>query len=402
MLITRRVNRARNASAVILGVALAVTGSLAQAGARDQAKRMYDRIAGVPPTESELTEMVSYASGASFTDQEARDAAQVALSSSGFYNVTLKNMVTPWTNEEQTMFADLNDFTATVIGLVRDGDDFRKVLYDNVLYVGVSGGLPAYSNDSNDHYVALEDSGANLGSDTVLQRTTQSSVTGLGAGATAGVLTTRAGAKAYFVAGTNRAMFRFTMMNFLCRDLEQVQDTTRTPDRIRQDVSRSPGGDSRIFLNRCVGCHAGMDPLAQAFAYYNWSGEEGTEEGHLEYTSGAVQPKYHINADNFRYGYSTPNDDWTNYWREGPNSALGWDSGLPGSGSGAKSMGMELAHSEAFAECQVKQVFQTVCLHEPTTSADHAQVSSMVTNLEASNYNLQTAFTDAAAYCRGD
>ena len=402
MLITRRVNRARNASAVILGVALAVTGSLAQAGARDQAKRMYDRIAGVPPTESELTEMVSYASGASFTDQEARDAAQVALSSSGFYNVTLKNMVTPWTNEEQTMFADLNDFTATVIGLVRDGDDFRKVLYDNVLYVGVSGGLPAYSNDSNDHYVALEDSGANLGSDTVLQRTTQSSVTGLGAGATAGVLTTRAGAKAYFVAGTNRAMFRFTMMNFLCRDLEQVQDTTRTPDRIRQDVSRSPGGDSRIFLNRCVGCHAGMDPLAQAFAYYNWTGEEGTEEGHLEYTSGAVQPKYHINADNFRYGYSTPNDDWTNYWREGPNSALGWDSGLPGSGSGAKSMGMELAHSEAFAECQVKQVFQTVCLHEPTTSADHAQVSSMVTNLEASNYNLQTAFTDAAAYCRGD
>ena len=402
MLITRRVNRARNASAVILGVALAVTGSLAQAGARDQAKRMYDRIAGVPPTESELTEMVSYASGASFTDQEARDAAQVALSSSGFYNVTVKNMVTPWTNEEQTMFADLNDFTATVIGLVRDGDDFRKVLYDNVLYVGVSGGLPAYSNDSNDHYVALEDSGANLGSDTVLQRTTQSSVTGLGAGATAGVLTTRAGAKAYFVAGTNRAMFRFTMMNFLCRDLEQVQDTTRTPDRIRQDVSRSPGGDSRIFLNRCVGCHAGMDPLAQAFAYYNWTGEEGTEEGHLEYTSGAVQPKYHINADNFRYGYSTPNDDWTNYWREGPNSALGWDSGLPGSGSGAKSMGMELAHSEAFAECQVKQVFQTVCLHEPTTSADHAQVSSMVTNLEASNYNLQTAFTDAAAYCRGD
>ena len=65
-------------------------------------------------------------------------------------------------------------------------------------------------------------------------------------------------------------------------------------------------------------------------------------------------------------------------------------------------MGMELSHSNAFAECQVKQVFQTVCLHEPTTSADHAQVSSMVTNLEASNYNLQTAFTDAAAYCRGD
>ena len=85
---------------------------------------------------------------------------------------------------------------------------------------------------------------------------------------------------------------------------------------------------------------------------------------------------------------------------------MGWNAtpftGNTGSGSGAKSMGAELAHSDAFAECQVKKVFTTVCLHEPTTSADHAQVSSMVSNLEASNYNLQTAFVDAAAYCRGD
>ncbi len=410
MLTMRKENRALKAGAMVLGVALAMTGSLAQAGARDQAKRMYDRIAGVPPTESELSAMLAImdANNDDITDgeAEAKAAAELALESSGFYNVTLKNMVTPWTNEEQTMFADLNDFTATVIGLVRDGDDFRKVLYDNVLYVGVNGSLPAYSNANNDHYAALEDSGENLGLESVLERTTQSSVTGLSAGATAGVMTTRAGAKAFFVAGTNRAMFRFTMMNFLCRDLEQVKDTTRAPDRIRQDVSRSPGGDSRIFLNRCVGCHAGMDPLAQAFAYYNWTGEEGTEDGSLEYTAGSVQPKYHINEDNFRYGYVTPDDSWENYWRAGPNSALGWNSnpftGNAGSGSGAKSMGAELSHTDAFAECQVKQVFQTVCLHAPTTSADHSQVSSMVTNFEASNYNLQTAFTDAAVYCRGD
>ena len=50
-------------------------------------------------------------------------------------------------------------------------------------------------------------------------------------------------------------MFRFTLMSQLCRDLEQISDTTRTPDRIRQDVSRSPGGDSRVFLNNCIGCH---------------------------------------------------------------------------------------------------------------------------------------------------
>jgi len=389
-----------------LGVAMAMTATLAEAGAREQAKRMYDRIAGVPATDAELDAMLAIMDvnddNVTDSDADAKAAAELALDSSGFYNVTLKNMVTPWTNEEQTMFADLNDFTATVIGLVRDGDDFRKVLYDDVIYVGASGGLTAYANGNNQHYVDLEASGADMGDTNVLERRSQSSVTGLQSSATAGVLTTRAAAKAFFVAGTNRAMFRFTLMNFMCRDLEQVQDTTRTPDRIRQDVSRSPGGDSRIFLNRCIGCHAGMDPLAQAFAYYEWSGEEGTEDGQLIYTANQVQAKYHINADNFRYGYSTPDDSWDNYWREGPNSALGWDSGLPGSGAGAKSMGMELAHSDAFAECQVKKVFQTVCLHEPTTSADHSQVSSMVTNFEASNYNMQTVFTDAAVYCRGD
>ncbi len=44
--------------------------------------------------------------------------------------------------------------------------------------------------------------------------------------------------------GTNRRMFRFTMMNHLCADLQTIPDTTRPPDRIRQDVTRSPGGDS--------------------------------------------------------------------------------------------------------------------------------------------------------------
>jgi hypothetical protein len=97
--------------------------------------------------------------------------------------------------------------------------------------------------------------------------TTQSSLTGIPAAATAGVMTTRAAARAFFIDGTNRAMFRFTLMNHMCNDLEQVKDITRVPDRIRQDVSRSPGGDSRIFLNNCLGCHAGMDPLAGAYAY---------------------------------------------------------------------------------------------------------------------------------------
>ena len=42
----------------------------------------------------------------------------------------------------------------------------------------------------------------------------------------------------------------------------------------------------------------GMDPLAQAFAYYDFDETQGPL-GRLVYTQGVVQPKYFINSDNF-------------------------------------------------------------------------------------------------------
>ena len=156
-----------------------------------------------------------------------------------FYNVTLKNFATPWTNEEQTVFAPLNDYSATAIGMIRDGADFRRILYDDILYIGSN--APAYSNSSNAHYEALEAldpaTTGNLSSQAVLQQTTQSSVRpGVAA---AGAMTSRAGAMAFYSAGTNRAMFRFTLMNHLCTDLEPLKDVSRIPDHVRRDVSRS-------------------------------------------------------------------------------------------------------------------------------------------------------------------
>ena len=37
-------------------------------------------------------------------------------------------MVIPWTNRNQTVFAPLNDYAATVIGMVRDNVPFNQVL----------------------------------------------------------------------------------------------------------------------------------------------------------------------------------------------------------------------------------------------------------------------------------
>jgi len=77
----------------------------------------------------------------------------------------------------------------------------------------------------------------------------------IGINEAAGILTTRGYAQAFLVAGTNRAAIRFATLNFLCKDMEDLRDLTAHPDRIRQDVSRSPGGDSNIFLTDCLTCH---------------------------------------------------------------------------------------------------------------------------------------------------
>jgi hypothetical protein len=361
------------------------------AGPRERAKQIHDRLAGVPPTEAVLLSMEEQVSGMTGTPI---DAAYQAMQNPNFYNVTLKNFVAPWTNRDQNVFVPLNDYIATVIGMIRDGVAFNTLFSADILYIG-PGSLPPYSNSDNVHYEQMEAQGIDMM--TGLQGVTQSTFNGLPPGAPAGVWTTRAAAEAFFIAGTNRAQFRFTMVNHLCNDMEQVHDTRRPPDRIRQDVSRSPGGDSRLFLNNCIGCHNGMDPMAGAFAYYNFDEMSGS----IDYTPGVVQAKYFNNDSNFEFGYRTTDDSWANYWRDGQNQFLGWDSMLTGSGFGAASMGQELANSDAFARCQVKKVFRAVCLREPEDADDRLQIDTVMVPSFKAGYQMKQTFAEAAVYCMG-
>src|SRR5437879_12125408 len=319
--ITRRLSVLGVAWASALAVQIATP---AVAGPRERAKLIYERIAGAPPSATVLDQMATRTATG-----DLAGAAAIATGAPTFYNVTLKNFVTPWTNRDQTVFAPLNDYTATVIGMVRDDVAFNTVLSADILYTSNASGLPAPSATDNNHYAMAEANGVDL--QATLVATTQSAAYGLPVQATSGIWTTRGGSSAFFIMGTNRAQFRFTMINYLCHDMETLMDTTRPTDRIRQDVARTPGGDSRIFLNNCVGCHSGLDPMAQAFAYYNYD----TTGKQLVYTANTVQPKYLINSQNFSDGFVTPDKSWSNRWRTGPNSTLGCDSTLPGGALGA-------------------------------------------------------------------
>jgi hypothetical protein len=385
----RRVRAGALAGALLLGATAFAAGPNA-----DQATRMYNRIAGVPPTATVLTNMMA---------TDAVSAALLATNDPAFYNNTIRNLAAPWTNRDQSVFVPLNDYTATVVGMVRDDVPFNTLLSADLVYIADSAsGVPGYSPTNNDMYQTMDDNNVDLKAHLV--SSTQSALSGIPSTATAGVMTTRGAASAFFINGTNRAMFRFTMMNHLCNDLQTVMDITRPPDRIRQDVTRSPGGVSTLFLNNCIGCHSGMDPMAQAFAFYNFNNIDPTTAatmGQIVYTAGQVQPKYHINNTNFPQGFSTPDDSWSNRWRTGPNEILGWSTALSGSGNGAKSLGQELESSAAFASCQVTRVFKYVCLRAPNSSADFTQVGSMIASFQSHQYKLRQPFAEAAAYCMG-
>jgi len=401
-----RKNAARGERGTRVGVLLLcglffATTSLA--GPREQAKRIHDRLVGVPPSEATLDAMQIMISSTPGDPSGAIAAAYEAMRNPAFYGVSLKNFATPWTNEEQTPHGELNDYSALVIGLIRDGEDdgipFTEILSGDYAYVAAPGQVnTAYSQTDNQHYREIEEQRLDLSSDAQFTRTTQSGLPGsqMTSSETAGVITTRAAGEAFFQAGTNRRMFRFLAINHLCRDMEELNDTSRPADWIRQDVSRSPGGDSQIFHNTCVGCHSGMDAFAGAFAFFEWD----EDQERVVHTRGQVQGKYLINPGTFPGGYITEDNRWSNYWRSGQNGALGWGA-TAGSGSGAKSLGEELAASRAFSTCQVQKAFEHVCFRPASSEADAAEIDRIADVFEDNDYSMKRVFAEVAVYCMG-
>ena len=176
-------------------------------------------------------------------------------------------------------------------------------------------------------------------------------------------------------------MWRFTAINFLCRDMEQLNDITRPADRIRQDVSRSPGGDSRIFHNTCVGCHSGMDPMAGAFAYYEWDATADARRVHAR--AGAAQVPDQ-RATTFPVRLRHDRRPLGQLLARGPNSPCSAGAARSPAATAPKSLGDEVGASRAFSVCQVEKVFAARLLPPPAGShADRAEVQRIADVFEA-------------------
>src|SRR5262245_10069940 len=152
----------RGIRAFVALFAALLCAAAAGAGPREQAKRIHDRLVGVPPSASRLDSMTALLSTGQHADAVA--AAQQAMTHPAFYRTALKNFITPWTNVERTVFADLNDYTATVIGIIRDDRSFTDVLTADLVYVGGPSTAPTgYSQEDNIHYEQLETLKIDLG-----------------------------------------------------------------------------------------------------------------------------------------------------------------------------------------------------------------------------------------------
>jgi hypothetical protein len=385
-------SRLGRASAVGALCALAVISCLAPRPAhaaidRPTATALYTRITGVPPSKATLDAMVAAAT--------PQAAAAIATAAPQFYNVTLRNIFAAESNRDQSVFVPLNDYTVTAIGMVHDDVPYNTALSADILYT-LKGVTPAAKPTDNAHYQAADTTAVDISANLVA--TQQTAAYGYPAAAVAGLITTRAGAIQHFDAGTNRRGYSINIINQTCHAMEQIMDTSLPSDRVRQDVAASPGGDSRVRLQSCLGCHSHQDPMAGAFAYYNFD----ETKMQMVYTPGTVQPKYFINATNNPAGYVTVDDSWESRMRLGgaDTNIFKFDPALPGKGNGAASFGQEIAGSDAFATCQVQKAFKAVCLRAPSSSKDDIEIGNLTSSFK-NGYKFKQVFADAAVYCTG-
>ena len=426
---------------IIMCGSVMLGASQAHADASDQAQRLFQRIAGVPISLSDarLAQMISL-----IQQGNMLGAAMIAAADDGFSNITVRHLVTPMSNRDQSILVPLNDFTSTFIGVARDDIDARELLTGNYIYkaldpvnaasfpnlVPVNATIPVTTTDaagvsttvnvsihtdefvyrSNTHFKFLDDNKINLakslskGAQKVfigVGQTAASANVGVAAGVApqlltdnAGLLTTRAWAEAHYDAGTNRRAMAQSLNQFACYDLAALRDANVIDDRVRKDVDRVPGGSTQTFLTQCRTCHAMMDAMGGAFASFDYSVQNGGS--YMLYSPNAVQFKMNRKPA-YTDGYQTTDDSWLNRYNNADNAArFGWkNDGASFSGKGLHSMGVALANSNAFARCMSIRAFTEVCRRPPSASED-AVINALSGNFISGGYKLKNLISAAA------
>jgi len=297
---------------VIASILLSSLVSHAQAISENRylARKIYNRLTGtnLPIDHPTLTEMESH-----IFENNLFAAAEVATRDKNFFNITVRDFASQMSTRDETIKEEFNDFTATVMGVVRDNISAKELLVGNFYYAARANITLANVQEfnrpiedfleSNNHYRTIDrivtgDNGAYYSLDEnlpnnngiyrkvypheILDRVDGQMAMGMANNANrgtveahpnpAGVITSRTFMAAHAFDGTNRRIVEYIFRSFTCLGIENVADNENPTDMIGRDVSREPGGENDEFKNSCQSCHTQMDSLRPAFARVNYEG----------------------------------------------------------------------------------------------------------------------------------
>lgn len=261
-----------------------------------KAKKLYERLSGVKVSSSkpELKVAASY-----LADGKKMEAVRYITSSPDFLNVQIRNLSLRLSNKDESVKVPFNDFSALIVGIVRDNKDFREVLTADYYY-DVTGSPNEDDQRTRFFYqtnfTPVETNYMDLTKALVFRPRQQmvtmaydtsynqsdksfSLISTADNPDSAGVLTTRIFAERNLSGGSNRRAVEFTLKQFLCVSMAEAADSNASDQYVGRDVERFPAGDHNKYLTSCKSCHAVMDGMRGAFAkmdYGNFTNSQAT------------------------------------------------------------------------------------------------------------------------------
>lgn len=356
----------------------------------EKAQRLYSRISGVKLnyTAPLLNQMASL-----IQQKKYDDAANIALNSNDFYNVSLFQYFAPMSNRNEASDVPLNDFIAMgIANTFVDPTTGKDRSYTELVKGDFTVKLANQDLDIRNNTLLTNA----YNSRTVLTRTNLTLKTPQRANFSdaAGVLTSRQFMSEHAIAGTNRRLVHYAFREFLCTDIKEWRDADLSinDNYISRDVSRAPGGGTagfNQFQTECRTCHQVMDALRNAFAYHDFDNTTGAPV----YIPNTVASKINKSVE-FAGGFVVTNDSWENKADRNANARrFGWRG--PFRGNGAKGLGELIASSERFASCAVERVFKHVCLRALMPSEENLK-QQLARGFETNSYSLRQLFKSVA------
>jgi hypothetical protein len=355
-----------------------------------------------------------------------------------FLAVTVKNLAAK--KLKRSRAEPLNDYIATIIGVVKDQRDARELLLGDYIYRSNSTLASIPSNpvtdflNSNAHYVGLENTinrEAALGTRAVtysntLVRQRQSIRDTQGAAIDhpepAGLITTRAFMIDTVNAGTNRAPIEKSLLQFTCASSEDWKDISAPDAYVGYDIDRFPDGVNSNYTGNCKGCHSVLDSLRPAFAKYDLSlttpfvkhadifgdanrlttapfagvGDANFAASRATAGGPAIRIAQKMNHNVvYPYGHRVLDEKFDNQGIYGTNADwFGWNG--PTRGEGIQDYARMIASSDAFSRCLVMNVYESVC-ERPYSEISRGDADDLAFQFRSSGYNIRKIFEKVAS-----